>query len=40
MPPSAVHAGGGANLPDAETVMREIVDRVADGVRRIPGLAS
>jgi hypothetical protein len=27
MPPSAVHAGGGANLPDAETVMREIVDR-------------
>jgi hypothetical protein len=36
MPPSAVHFNGGVNLPDAETVMREIVERVPVGVRRIP----
>ncbi|MGI9147533.1 MAG: hypothetical protein ACR2IK_13425 [Chloroflexota bacterium] len=36
MPPSNVHFNGGVNLPDAETVMREIATRVPSGVRRIP----
>jgi hypothetical protein len=36
MPPSAVHFNGGVNLPDAETVMREIAGRVPAGLRRIP----
>src|SRR5262249_6626558 len=36
MPPSMVHFNGSVNLPDAETVMREISKRVPTGVRRIP----
>jgi hypothetical protein len=36
MPPTAVHFNGAVNLPDAETVMREIVARVPEGLRRIP----
>ncbi|HSK93824.1 MAG TPA: hypothetical protein VLA76_07185 [Candidatus Angelobacter sp.] len=36
MPPSTVHFNGSVNLPDAETVIREIAGRVPDGVRRIP----
>jgi hypothetical protein len=36
MPPSSVHFNGGVNLPDAETVMREIAARVPFGVDRIP----
>lgn len=36
MPPTTVHFNGGVNLPDAETVMREIAGRVPHGVRRIP----
>ena len=36
MPPSRVHFNGGVNLPDADTVMREIAARVPDGVSRIP----
>lgn len=36
MPPTAIHLNGSVNLPDAETVMREITSRVPDGVRRIP----
>jgi hypothetical protein len=36
VPPTAVHFNGGVNLPDAETVMREIAARVPNGVRRIP----
>ena len=36
MPPTSVHFNGGVNLPDAETVMREIATRVPHGVRRIP----
>jgi hypothetical protein len=36
MPPTSVHFNGGVNLPDAETVMREIASRVPEGVRRIP----
>ena len=36
MPPTAVHFNGGVNLPDAETVMREISARVPHGVSRIP----
>src|SRR4051812_10486176 len=35
MPPSSVHFNGSVNLPDAETVMREISARIADGVRRM-----
>jgi hypothetical protein len=35
MPPSSVHFNGSVNLPDAETVMREISSRVPTGVRRI-----
>ena len=35
MPPSSVHFNGSVNLPDAETVMREISARVPDGVRRM-----
>jgi hypothetical protein len=34
--PSLVHLNGSVNLPDAETVMREITSRVPVGVRRIP----
>ena len=35
MPPSSVHFNGSVNLPDAETVMREISARIPTGVRRI-----
>src|ERR1700757_3456282 len=35
MPPTAVHFNGSVNLPDAETVMREISSRIPDGVRRM-----
>lgn len=36
MPPTGVHFNGSVNLPDAETVFREISTRIAEGVRRIP----
>jgi hypothetical protein len=36
MPPSTVHFNGSVNLPDAETVMREIIARVPADVQRIP----
>jgi hypothetical protein len=36
LPPTSVHFNGGVNLPDAETVMREITSRVPHGVTRIP----
>jgi hypothetical protein len=36
VPPTAVHFNGGVNLPDAETVMCQIAERVPHGVRRIP----
>lgn len=35
MPPSSVHFNGSVNLPDAETVMREISSRIPQGVRRM-----
>jgi hypothetical protein len=35
MPPSTVHFNGSVNLPDAETVMREISARIPAGVRRM-----
>ncbi len=35
MPPSSVHFNGSVNLPDAETVMREISTRIPMGVRRM-----
>ncbi len=35
MPPSSVHFNGSVNLPDAETVMREISSRIPSGVRRM-----
>lgn len=35
MPPSCVHFNGSVNLPDAETVMREISERIPRGVRRM-----
>ena len=35
MPPSSVHFNGSVNLPDAETVMREISARIPEGVRRM-----
>jgi hypothetical protein len=35
MPPSTVHFNGSVNLPDAETVMREISSRIPAGVRRM-----
>ncbi len=35
MPPSSVHFNGSVNLPDAETVMREICSRIPAGVRRV-----
>ncbi len=35
MPPTAVHFNGSVNLPDAETVMREISTRIPHGVRRM-----
>jgi hypothetical protein len=35
VPPSSVHFNGSVNLPDAETVMREISSRIPSGVRRM-----
>lgn len=35
MPSSSVHFNGSVNLPDAETVMREISTRIPTGVRRM-----
>jgi hypothetical protein len=35
MPPRSVHFNGSVNLPDTETVMREISSRVPAGVRRM-----
>ncbi len=35
MPPTSVHFNGSVNLPDAETVMREISSRIPEGVRRM-----
>ncbi len=35
MPPTAVHFNGSVNLPDGETVMREISTRIPRGVRRM-----
>jgi hypothetical protein len=35
VPPSSVHFNGSVNLPDAETVMREISSRIPVGVRRM-----
>src|ERR1700761_6428642 len=35
MPPTSVHFNGSVNLPDAETVMREISTRIPNGVRRM-----
>jgi hypothetical protein len=35
MPPSRVHFNGSVNLPDAESVMREISTRIPTGVRRM-----
>jgi hypothetical protein len=35
MPPSNVHFNGSVNLPDAESVMREISSRIPNGVRRM-----
>ncbi len=35
MPPTTVHFNGSVNLPDAETVMREISSRIPNGVRRM-----
>lgn len=35
MPPSRVHFNGSVNLPDAQTVMREISSRIPIGFRRI-----
>jgi hypothetical protein len=36
MPPTRAHLNGGVNLADAETVMREVVTRVPEGLRRLP----
>ena len=36
MPPVAVHFNGGVNLPDAETVLRTLAERVPHGARRLP----
>ena len=35
MPPTSVHFNGSVNLPDTETVMREISSRIPKGVRRM-----
>ena len=35
MPATSVHFNGSVNLPDAETVMREISARIPTGVRRM-----
>ena len=35
MPASSVHFNGSVNLPDGETVMREISERIPTGVRRM-----
>ena len=35
MPPTSVHFNGSINLPDAETVMREISSRIPNGLCRM-----
>jgi hypothetical protein len=35
MPPTSAHFNGSVNLPDTETVMREISARIPRGVRRM-----
>ena len=35
MPPGSVHFNGSVNLPDTETVMRELSSRVPAGIRRM-----
>jgi hypothetical protein len=35
MPPDSVHFNGSVNLPDTETVMREISSRIPRGIRRM-----
>src|SRR3954451_21140557 len=35
MPPRSVHFNGSVNMPDGETVMREISTRIPSGVRRM-----
>src|SRR4051812_19844630 len=35
MPPTSAHFNGSVNLPDAETVMREISSRIPRGLRRM-----
>jgi hypothetical protein len=36
VPPTTAHLNGSVNLPDAETVMREVLDRIPRGLRRVP----
>lgn len=36
MPPVGAHFNGGVNLPDTDTVLRELAQRVPRGVRRMP----
>jgi hypothetical protein len=36
MPPTTAHLNGSVNLPDAETVMREVLTRIPTGLRRVP----
>lgn len=36
MPPTTAHLNGSVNLADAETVMREVLGRIPQGLRRVP----
>jgi hypothetical protein len=36
MPPTIAHLNGSVNLPDAETVMRQVLRRIPQGLRRVP----
>lgn len=36
MPPISVHFNGSVNLPDADTVFRELATRVPGAARRLP----
>lgn len=36
MPPTIAHLNGSVNLPDAETVMRQVLGRIPRGLRRVP----
>jgi hypothetical protein len=36
MPPTSAHLNGSVNLPDAETVIREVLTRIPHGLRRVP----